>query len=75
MKWAEALTALAALCGWGLLTWGLAGWSGVVWIWPLSGGLLLLGLAGYRLVWQVLMDGLYLLRLEAQEPAEEEDED
>lgn len=72
MKWAEILTALAALCGWGLFTWGLAGWSGVVWIWPLSGGLLLLGLAGYRLVWQVLWDGLYLLRLESQQPDNEE---
>jgi len=45
---AATLTLAAFLAGWGLATWGLAWAFRATWLWPLSGGLLLLGLAGYR---------------------------
>lgn len=56
----EILTAVAALVGWLLVTWGLAELL-IVWVWPISLGALLLGLAGWRFVWQLLVDGLYVL--------------
>lgn len=67
MKRAEVLTIVAALLGWGLFTWGIAEWSQVVWVWPISTGILLLGLVGFRLIWQVLMDGVYLLSQHSDE--------
>lgn len=51
----------AALVGWCLLTHGLAVALRAPWIWYLSLGTLMMGLAGFRLVGTVLRDGLYLL--------------
>lgn len=60
---AELGTAAAILTGWALLTWAVA--SLTAWqAWPVSGGLLLLSSAGWRLVWRVAVDGLYTLTRE-----------
>jgi len=71
---ASIFTALAALCGWGLLTYGAASWSGVVWLYPISAGVLLLGLAGWRLELQILLDGLLVLTTEDAEDGEPDPE-
>lgn len=57
---AEILTALAALCGLLLLTYAVAELTGAL-AWPVSGGLLLLSLCGWRLVAVVAWQGLYML--------------
>ena len=54
---AEILTALAWLCGWALVTWGVVSWS----LWPVSAGLLSISLGGWRLLYVVVRDGLYTL--------------
>lgn len=56
----EALTGLAALAGWALLTWAVAALVSA-WAWPISGGLLLLSLTGWRLIAVVVWEGLYAL--------------
>lgn len=64
---AELLTAAAVLAGWGLVTWGaaaLTSWQA----WPLSGGLLLLSLAGWRLLFTIARDGLYALTRPPRSP-------
>lgn len=58
---AELLTSLAALAGWGAITHGVVRALDASWLWWISGGLLLLGLVGYRLLLRVLRDGLYVL--------------
>lgn len=57
---AEILTAVVAVAGWLLVTWGLAELL-TVWVWPISLGALLLGLTGWRFVWRLLVDGFYVL--------------
>jgi len=59
---AATLTLTAFLAGWGLATWGLVWAFRATWIWPLSGGLLLLGLAGYRPHAIVLWRGVAAMR-------------
>lgn len=71
---ATIFTALAALGGWGLLTYGAASWSGIVWLYPISAGVLLLGLAGWRLVLQILLDGLFVLTTEDVDDGESDPE-
>lgn len=60
---AEILVSLAVTAAWSFLTWGIA--SLLVWeVWPLSAGLFLLSLAGWRFVWTIARDGLYALTRE-----------
>lgn len=59
---AEILTASALLAGWALLTHGIALLTTPK-VWPLSAGLLLLSLCGYRLLWAIASHGLYMLAL------------
>lgn len=57
---AEILLTIALLGGWALVTWGIAlltTWK----VWPISGGLLLLSCGGWRLLWTIVSDGLYML--------------
>ena len=54
----EGLHALAILVGWVLVTWGVA--SLLVWqVWPLSGGLFLLSLAGWEHLRDLFGEGVY----------------
>jgi len=62
----EILLCLAWLIGWGLTTCTFADLYGD-WIWKLSGGLFLLGLVGYRFIFKILLDGLYVLSLDDKE--------
>ena len=64
-KRAELATAAAFLGGWALVTWAVA--SLTVWqVWPLSGGVFLLSLGGWRLLWRMACDGLYALTHEKE---------
>ena len=56
----ELLVAVAILGGWALLTWGIARLV-VPEVWPISGGLLLLSLAGWKFCWTLVREGLYVL--------------
>lgn len=57
---AALLAALALLTGWALLTWGVA--SLLVWqVWPISAGLLLVSIFGWRLFGRIAVEGLYSL--------------
>ncbi len=62
----EILLCFAWLSGWGLVTWTLSDLFGN-WVFKLSGGLLLLGLVGYRFIFKILIDGLYVLSLKDEE--------
>ena len=57
----ETLLASAILLGWGLLTWGLIALAHVWQLWPLSAGLLVLSLCGWRLLAVIAWQGLYTL--------------
>lgn len=57
----EMLNATTILGGWALLTWGIADLVGVWQVWPLSGGLLLLSLAGWGHLRVLFGAGLYTL--------------
>lgn len=56
----ELLTAGALLGGWLLLTAGLVALTSPL-AWWFSGGLLLLSLAGWKLLWTLATTGLYTL--------------
>lgn len=58
--WAELLTVLAIVAGWASLTWGLARLLTPT-VWPLSAGLALLSIAGWRLLGELAWRGLYVL--------------
>lgn len=60
---AELLTGAAIVSGWGLVTWGIADLTSTWQAWPLSAGVFLLGIAGWRLVARIMLDGLYVLSL------------
>lgn len=61
--WAELAAALALLAGWTLLTWGVAALT--VWqVWPISAGLFLVSLFGWRFFYTMARDGLYALTRE-----------
>ncbi|PRX19222.1 hypothetical protein BX659_1393 [Orenia metallireducens] len=62
----EIWLCLAWISGWIFVTWSLVDLFGN-WIWKLSGGLLLLGLVGYRFIFKIVLDGLYVLSLEDKE--------
>lgn len=65
----EGFVALGAAGGWALLCWGAADLVGPV-AWKIGGGLFVLGVGvGWRLLWQIMGDGLYLLSI--GEPDEE----
>lgn len=57
---APALHALSILCGWALLTHGIASLTAPE-AWPLSGGLFLLSLAGWGHLRVLFTAGLYAL--------------
>lgn len=57
---AELLTSAALLAGWALLTWGVALLTSPK-VWPLSAGLLLLSLCGWRFLGAIAWAGLYTL--------------
>lgn len=56
----EILTAGAFLGGWLLVTAGVVRLTSPV-AWVFSGGLLLLSLGGWKLLWVLVRDGLYVL--------------
>ena len=56
----ELLVGLALIGGWLLMVWAAAELL-TKWIWPLGLGLLLLGLGGFELFWQIARKGLYFL--------------
>ena len=60
---AEILLSLALLGGWGMVTWGVAELTTPK-VWPISIGLLLLSVCGWRLLWTVFSHGLYSLTRE-----------
>ena len=60
----EVLVSIALLGGWLLITWGVASltrWQA----WPISLGLLLFSLAGWRFLRNLFRDGLYVLTKES----------
>lgn len=57
---AEILTASAIFGGWALITYGIATLTAPI-AWAFSFGVLLLSLAGWRLLWRIVTRGLYLL--------------
>jgi hypothetical protein len=65
-SFAEILTALAVLAGWALLTWPVAALLSV-WVWPVSGGVLLLSCVGWRLIGVIAWQGLYALTRDDEE--------
>ena len=62
---AELSLSIALLAGWFLLTWGIVLLTTPK-VWPLSAGVLLLSLCGWRLLWTVCSQGLYSLTREEQ---------
>lgn len=56
----EILTTAALLGGWLLLTLGVVALTSPL-AWLFSGGLLLISLAGWKLLWRLATDGLYTL--------------
>lgn len=55
---AELLTAGAMVSGWMLVTYGVVVLTAPI-AWAFSLGVLLLSLAGWRLLWRIVSDGLY----------------
>lgn len=56
----EIISGLVLFAGWALLTWGVA--SLLVWqVWPISGGLLLISVFGWKMLYIVAREGLYAL--------------
>ncbi|WP_018248952.1 hypothetical protein [Orenia marismortui] len=51
--------------GWIFITWSVVDLFGE-WIWKLGCGLLL-GLVGYRFIFEIMLDGLYILSIEDKE--------
>jgi hypothetical protein len=64
LPWPEISAALALLAGWSLITWSIASFSRTWQVWPLSAGLLLLSLFGWRFFYTMARDGLYALTRE-----------
>ena len=62
----EIFLSLAWISGWGLVTWALSDLFGK-WIVKVSGGLLLLGLVGYRFIFKIFTEGIYTLLIEEKE--------
>ena len=68
---AEACVTLAIVAGWMLVTYGVAA---VLWaplrpaVWPVSAGLFLLSLAGWRFLGRLAGYGLYALTRDPEEP-------
>lgn len=58
---AELLLGLAIMAGWALVTLGISRVARADVVWPLSGGLFSLSLAGWRLLWQIAAQGFYAL--------------
>ena len=58
--WPEVFQAMGILAGWSLLTWGIA--ALLVWqVWPISGGILVLSVAGWKHMRTLFGEGLYAL--------------
>lgn len=58
---AELLVSAAMLCGWALVTLAIARLVRPDVVWPLSAGLAVLALCGWRFLLQIARDGLYML--------------
>jgi hypothetical protein len=58
--WQQLLLGVTYVCGWGLLTWGVAQLT-VPEVWAISGGLFLLSLGGLGLLKDIALEGLYVL--------------
>lgn len=56
----EIATAAAFLLGWTAVTWGVARLT-VPEVWPISAGVLLLSMGGWRLLATIAREGLYAL--------------
>jgi hypothetical protein len=57
---AETLWTAGFFAGWALMSWGFSliwGWK----VWPFAGGLLLLSMCGWRVLFLMARDGLYAL--------------
>lgn len=64
LPWAEVCVAASLVAGWMLVTWAIASFSRTWQVWPLSAGLFLLSLFGWRYLWVMSRDGLYTLTRE-----------
>lgn len=68
LPWAELAAGVALVAGWLLVTWALASMLRTWQVWPLSAGLALLSLFGWRVLRVIALDGLYALTREAKAP-------
>lgn len=64
LPWPEIGAAAALLVGWSLVTWAIASVARTWQVWPLSGGVFLLSLFGWRYLYVMARDGLYALTRE-----------
>ncbi len=61
LPWPEIGAAFSLLAGWALISWALASFFRTWQVWPLSGGLLLITVFGWRYLYVMGRDGLYAL--------------
>ena len=69
-SWREVTTIVIALVGWFSITWALSDLFRFDVVWKVSIGLLCLSLVGFKFLWQICSQGLYVLsRDEHEKPA------
>ena len=64
LPWPELGAATALVAGWTLLSWAIASLTRTWQVWPISAGLFLLSLFGWRYLFVMARDGLYTLTRE-----------
>lgn len=64
LPWPELGAAMALLAGWSLLSWAIASLTRTWEVWPISAGIFLLSLFGWRYLYVMARDGLYALTRE-----------
>lgn len=64
LPWAEIAAALSLVVGWTLITWAIASFSHTWQVWPLSAGVFLMSLFGWKYFGVMARDGLYALTRE-----------
>jgi hypothetical protein len=62
----EVFTFVSWCTGWLLVTWGIVRLTGIVEIWLISAGVLLMGFAGWRFMLNILVNGFYFLSQEEE---------
>lgn len=62
----EVFTFVSWCTGWFLVTWGIVRLTGIVEIWLISAGVLLMGFAGWRFMLNILVNGFYFLSQEEE---------